>query len=306
VPWSGGSRNPLPGSPTPSPQSPTPNPPSGPTAYQVEIAATGGIFDGIGAISGGGGETVLLPAYPAKQQSEILDYLFRPSFGAALHILKLEIGGDAISTDGAEPSHMHTEEEPPNFDRGYEWWMAKQAKQRNPPVKLYGLPWEWPKWVGAGTTDPYTDIAKPIKYVLEWMKGASSAHDLSIDFLGIWNECACDPAYVIALRKALDEGGFNGTMLVAPDGSSKTANAFIQAMEQNPQLAAATYAVGYHYPNSDPGISSTVQAKIGKPLWASEDDSTVDPAASAPATERPRKQPGGGCLVRTINEVSGL
>jgi galactosylceramidase len=74
------------------------------------------------------------------QQQEVLDYLFRPSFGAALHILKIEVGGDSLSTDGAEPSHMHTEDETPNFDRGYEFWVAKQAKQRNEDVLLYGLP----------------------------------------------------------------------------------------------------------------------------------------------------------------------
>jgi hypothetical protein len=60
--------------------------------YVVDAQAPGPRFDGIGAISGGGGETVLLPSYPAQQRDEILDYLFKPSFGAALHILKLEIG----------------------------------------------------------------------------------------------------------------------------------------------------------------------------------------------------------------------
>ena len=86
--------------------------------YEVSAAAAFQRFDGIGAISGGGGETVLLPNYPAAQQEEILDFLFKPDFGAALHILKVEIGGDALSTDGAEPSHMHTETEAPNFQRG--------------------------------------------------------------------------------------------------------------------------------------------------------------------------------------------
>src|SRR5437879_6223268 len=64
----------------------------------------GRTFDGIGAISGGGGNTRLLTDYPAAQQSQILDYLFMPGYGADLQILKVEIGGDANSTDGAEPS----------------------------------------------------------------------------------------------------------------------------------------------------------------------------------------------------------
>ena len=136
-------------------------PPSSST-YQVLTTTPGTRFDGIGAISGGGGETVLLPWYPDEPQRTVLDFLFKPSFGASLHILKIEVGGDALSTDGAEPSHMHTEDEAPNFGRGYEWWMAQQAKKRSPGLKLYGLPWEWPAWVGAGSGDPYHDISKPL------------------------------------------------------------------------------------------------------------------------------------------------
>ena len=41
------------------------------------------------------------------QASDVLDYLFLPGFGLNLQILKVEIGGDADATEGAEPSHMH-------------------------------------------------------------------------------------------------------------------------------------------------------------------------------------------------------
>jgi galactosylceramidase len=64
-------------------------------------------FDGIGAISGGGATTRNLVDYPAEQQSQILDYLFKPNFGASLHMLKVEIGGNMLTTDGSESSHMH-------------------------------------------------------------------------------------------------------------------------------------------------------------------------------------------------------
>ena len=33
--------------------------------------------------------------------------MFKPSFGAALQILKVGIGGDQDTTDGCESSHMH-------------------------------------------------------------------------------------------------------------------------------------------------------------------------------------------------------
>lgn len=55
------------------------------------------VFDGIGALSAGASSRLLFD-YPDPQRSDILDLLFKPDFGAALHILKVEIGGDAQST----------------------------------------------------------------------------------------------------------------------------------------------------------------------------------------------------------------
>ena len=269
----------------------------------MKYVVGGAIFDGVGAISGGGGETVLLPSYPAESQGIVLDYLLKPSFGASLHILKIEVGGDALSTDGAEPSHMPTEHGAPDYSRGYEWWMAKEAKKRNARIKLYALPWEWPAWVGAGrTTDPYRNLSKPLHYVIEWLRGARAAHGLSFDFMGIWNENECNPDYIVALRKALDGAGFNRTQIIAPDGAKVDAAKLIDTMLARADVAAAVHAVGYHYPDSDSGVPATTQAQLGLPLWASEDDSTVSPPADAPPTPRPRQQPGGACLVRTINQ----
>ena len=36
-------------------------------------------------------------------------------------------GGDSQSTDGVESSHMHTCDDE-SYERGYEWWLMKQAK----------------------------------------------------------------------------------------------------------------------------------------------------------------------------------
>jgi galactosylceramidase len=66
-----------------------------------------------------------------------LDYLFKPDFGASLQILKVEIGGDGQATEGSESSHMHTPTDE-SYNRGYEWWLMKEAKKRNPDIKLYG------------------------------------------------------------------------------------------------------------------------------------------------------------------------
>src|SRR5215471_12230847 len=64
------------------------------TAQNTTIAVNGTqggrTFDGIGAISGGGGNSRLLIDYPVTQQGQILDYLFKPGYGANLQILKIE------------------------------------------------------------------------------------------------------------------------------------------------------------------------------------------------------------------------
>ncbi len=117
------------------------------TSITLNGSGGGRTFDGIGAISGGGGNSRLLIDYPEPYRSQILDYLFKPGYGANLHILKVEVGGDANSTDGSESSFMHTATDT-NFNRGYEWWLMQQAKARNPNIKLYGLAWAAPGWIG--------------------------------------------------------------------------------------------------------------------------------------------------------------
>lgn len=106
----------------------------------------------------------MLPLYPEAQQAEILDYLFKPGYGASLHILKVEIGGDGQSTEGVESSHRHYEWETPNKNRGYELFMIKQAKIRNPNIKLSALPWSFPGWLAnSSLITPFADVDKTAK-----------------------------------------------------------------------------------------------------------------------------------------------
>jgi len=102
---------------------------------QLNGAAGGKRFDGIGAVSGGGATSVLLKDYPEPQRSQVLDLLFKPKFGASMSALLVEVPGDGNSTQGAEPSHMHTKDDV-NFSRGYEWWLMREAKKRNPDLLL--------------------------------------------------------------------------------------------------------------------------------------------------------------------------
>lgn len=121
-------------------------------------------YDGHGALSAGASSRLLYD-YPEPYRSDILDYLFLPGYGASLHLLKVEIGGDVQSTDGTEASHSHTSADY-SCVRGYEWWLMTEAKQRNPNILLYALSWgvrflflfavltpcvQMPGWVGNGT-----------------------------------------------------------------------------------------------------------------------------------------------------------
>ena len=58
--------------------------PAAPIALDVSQLAQA--FEGIGALSGGGGVTRLLIDYPAALQQDIYDILFAPKAGASLQI----------------------------------------------------------------------------------------------------------------------------------------------------------------------------------------------------------------------------
>ncbi len=59
-----------------------------------------------------------------------------------------------------------------------------EAKARNPDIKLYGLPWAFPAWVGNGTGNPYAFPDMTADYVVKWVEGAQSVYNLNIDYVG--------------------------------------------------------------------------------------------------------------------------
>ena len=105
-----------------------------PGGITINGDGTGRAYDGVGAVLGGGGNARYLMDYPQPQRSQILDYLFTPGVGASLQLLKLEIGGDANSSDGAEPSVEHARGRV-NCQSGYEFAIAAQAVARNPAAR---------------------------------------------------------------------------------------------------------------------------------------------------------------------------
>jgi hypothetical protein len=242
------------------------------TTITIDGTSTGRTFDFIGGLSGGGGTSRLLYDYPSEQQGEILDYLFKFGYGASLQLLKVEIGADTDTTNGAEASHERTPTDE-NYHRGYEWWLMQQAKARNPDIKLYGLEWGAPGWFSGGFFSQDN-----INYILHWIQNAKSVYGLTIDYVGGWNENGYDKSWFESLKAALVANGLT-TQVVAADAFGDWTVA--TDMNSDPAFNAAVDVVGVHYPcgylssGVDCGSGSNLADALsnGKPLWASEEGS---------------------------------
>ncbi|MEV5750608.1 discoidin domain-containing protein [Actinoallomurus sp. NPDC052308] len=277
---------------------------TGPTATAQRIlidAASGGrTFDGIGALSAGASSRLLID-YPEPQRRQILDYLFKPGYGAALQILKVEIGGDTNSTDGAEPSHMRDPSDL-NCDRGYEWWLMEQAKARNPGIRLSALQWGAPAWTGSGEARPTVWTDRDIDYLLSWL-GCARRHGLRVDYLGGWNEAWFDTAWYQRLHAALTEHGYGDVKVVADDSFNWDV---IEPLTRDAGFRSAVDVVGQHYVCgylSDYLRCPSPQAArdLGKPLQASEQGSLPYDSGAAPLARALNRPYIDGAMTSTIN-----
>ena len=278
------------------------------TSIAVNGQDTGRTFDGIGAISGGGGNSRLLTDYPTAQRNAILDYLFKPGYGANLQILKLETSGDGNTTSGAEQTIEETRGVI-NCNAGYEFWLAQQAVQRNPDIKLYGLTWAAPGWVGSSM---YSQNG--IQYILDWL-GCAKQRGLTISYMGGWNEKGgWTPAWWEQLRAALDQHGFGSVQLVAAD-EGDSFSAVGGDMAQDSTFAKAVSVIGEHYPcgwnggtpisdypNVETSCPSTPTAQaLNTPLWASEQGSMDYSAGGLPMARADNIDYIDGRMTATIN-----
>ena len=181
------------------------------TTISVNGASAGRTFGGIGAISGGGGNSRLLTDYPAAQQQQILDYLFKPGLrrrpadpqgrDRRRHQLHRRLRVLIEHTSGTV-----------NCNNGYEWWLMEQAKALNPNIKLYGLAWGAPGWIGGGSFWS-TDM---INYLVSWLNCATS-HGLTINYLGGWNERGYNISWYEQLRSTLNADGYSSVQIVGAD-----------------------------------------------------------------------------------------
>jgi galactosylceramidase len=225
-------------------------------------------FDGIGAVSGGGATSVLLKDYPKVQRKQVLDLLFKPKFGASLSALLVEVPGDGNSTQGSEPSHMHSRNDE-NYFRGYEWWIMKEAKNRNPVLTLDANGWSAPRWVGNNNfwSQDMCD------YYAKWIKGLKNVHGLTLDAIGCRNEKGTSYDFVKMFRKTLDSQKLPAVRIHAFDNWPKDKFDFVKDMKTDTALGNAISIISAHTMSEIPTPPVVIEAakELNKPIWNTEE-----------------------------------
>lgn len=264
-----------------------PTAPGGTTAsVRLDGAGPGRTFAGVGAISSGGSSRLLID-YPPEERSQILDYLFKPGYGASLQILKVGIGGDTDATDGPEPSIERTRGVV-DCNRGYEWWLMAQAQARNPHIKFYGLEWGTPGWFTGGRWS-----GDNVHYLVSWL-GCAKEHGFHIDYLGGANESGYNKSYYEQLHQAVRAAGYDAQIVASDDHNPPDYWAVATDMKNDPAFNAAVDVAGEHdicvwrslYQHchvSDDALG------LGKPLFNSEtstEEYDVGPGPLARAMNR--------------------
>ena len=241
-------------------------------ALTLDPAKVGAEFEGIGAVSAGASSRLLID-YPEPVRSRILDWLFLPKYGAGFQHLKVEVGGEINSTDGTEPTHARNREELDHpkrdyFERGYEWWLMKEARKRHPKIILDCLPWGAPGWIGNGNYCSQ-DMAD---YLVGFIKGAKQFHDLDIGLVGCWNEKEVTPDWIKLLRRTLNSNGLAHVKIVGGDMNGPPADQWRMAEQAaaDPELARCLHAIGVHYPYGTIPTMVTNLRAAGIRTWSSE------------------------------------
>ena len=252
--------------------------------YNVNLSSLGPSYAGVGAQSTAGTSRLLID-YPLGQRASVLDFLFKPQFGASLQHFKVEIGGDAQISCGAEASGQRTANSSEvNWEVGYEGWLMAEAKARNPDIEFLGLVYAWPSWV-----NPSGKYASPFEtpetegnaalYMTNWVRGMRDVYNVSIHWVGLWNEREYTVSYVLTLRDALDAAGFADTKILSSDRfwDPISTDYMASAALRNATGALAAHGsncgvdgTGQYGPCSHPNTIAAHQ-EYGVPLYSTED-----------------------------------
>jgi hypothetical protein len=240
------------------------------TRISVNGNGSGRVFDGVGAVLGGGGNARYLEEYPRRERDQIMDYLFKPDYGASLQVLKLEIGGGADSSSGSEAS-VEPVQGQVNCDAGYEFAIARQAVAVNPDLRLYALQWAAPGWVRSGSMSRFS--GKDIAYLLTYL-GCAKRHGLRIGYLGGWNESdtGTHAAWFHQLRQALNAHGYRRIQIVAADSAKwhYVGDPDVAIVGTHDVCGFPTGIAGPQTTCGSPWSKNGGSSASAQPMWASE------------------------------------
>lgn len=155
---------------------------------------------------------------------------------------------------------------------------------------IAALAWSAPSWVGGNASSGlgecgsspeacpfFTD--KNIEYILNWMHGATAVWNVTIDYVGVWNEPPIEyipPGWLVKFRAALDGHGYTATQLVAPDASStgSQVDRLVSDMLDTADVGNAVDVIGTHgFWSARPSSFKELIAKFpknAKRAWVSE------------------------------------
>eukprot|EP00760_Papus_ankaliazontas_P022354 PhM_4_TR18841/c0_g1_i1/m.70312/K01202/GALC; galactosylceramidase len=249
---------------------------------------------GVGSLSGAG--TKLLHDYPSPQREDMLDFLFKPAFGAALRTLKVEIGGTGYSFSGALPSFWRMNSssssgrssaaaETTRAVDDHQMWLVREARHRNPNLTVLATAYTWPHWIDQ--TVPFPTMFDMSQYVAAWVSAAQTAVGGHIDAVGLWERDTCNVELAQVLRKSLDNSNLTAVQVFACESTDWIIEDLVR---QFPSLDGIVSAMTSRYPGRY-GLPRLSSAPIHE-YWATEDGSHASL----------------GCIGRTINNnvISGL
>ena len=235
---------------------------------------TGRLFEGLGACDAGTVATLLV-SYPEPQRSQILDLLFKPKFGASMTTYYAEVGGDGNSTQSTTPSHMRSRTEV-NCQRGWTWFMIREAKKRNPEITLDATAWNNPGWVTNGNSWSQ-DMCN---YYCTWIKGLKANYGYDLDAVGCRNEPGdWSIPWVKMFKKTLVDNGLSKVKLHAFDNWKADRWDFVQQFSSDQALRDAVDVISVHIPWISPWSEGKFPMpdyvrNSGKPLWDTEEHPT--------------------------------
>ena len=206
------------------------------------------------------GTSKLLKDYPANQQSDILDFLFKPKFGASLQVVKNEIGADS---NFPAVQSLRTGETRRTLLSQEELTSGLQAKQSSEMQT-----WSTPIKMGYAclVIRRHIKVQLPLSY-LDLM----SANGTPVDFIGPGinetNYSTSLGGFVKnTFKPALDAGGYTSKIVIADDINTKWSAA--SAINSDATLKADVFAQSAHYIDS----STSAAQSSGMPLFNSESD----------------------------------